>query len=153
MVFQTWLARLQHPDPAVRIEALQVLAMVEETEALPAVGMVYKRDPDPAVREVARWAGRLIWEAQQRGHSTAKVLETTFQPGVSNEREELVIRSLETGLDAGRDHSEIQFQLEQDRLKREMVEAMRTREVDVSTMSLVDLAADILSEKVQRRDK
>lgn len=147
MAFQIWLDRLQDSDPAVRIEALRVLAMVEETEALPAVGKVYKHDPDPAVRGVAGWAGRLIWQAQQRGHSTASVLSASVRPETTADQEESMLRSLEANMGDGREDPELRSRLEQDRLKREMVEVMRQREVDVSKLTLADLAAAILSEK------
>jgi hypothetical protein len=147
MVFQIWLERLQDSNPAARIEALRVLAMVEETEALPVVGKVYKHDPDPAVREVAEWAGRLIWQAQQRGYSTASALSASAQPEATADHEESMLRSLEANMGDGRENPELRSRLEQDRLKREMVEVMRQRGIDVSKLTLADLAAAILSER------
>lgn len=86
--------RLRDPDPRIRVETLRILAMVEETRALEAVRWMYKNDPEPGVREVASWAGRLIWAAYQRGHSTQRAIEELFARPLSSEHQELFLASL-----------------------------------------------------------
>jgi hypothetical protein len=85
--------RLRDSDPRVRVETLRILAMVEETRALEAVRWIFQNDPEPGVREVADWAGRLIWEAQQRGHSTQRALEELFARPMSAELQALFLAS------------------------------------------------------------
>lgn len=79
------LQRLRDADPRVRVETLRILAMVEETQALEPIRWVYQNDPDPAVRQVAYWAGQLVWQAQQRGHSTQRAIEQMFNRPVAAE--------------------------------------------------------------------
>lgn len=59
------LRRLKAPDQWVRVEALRILAMVEEVRALPAIAEVYRNDPEAGVRQVALWAGRIILAAKR----------------------------------------------------------------------------------------
>jgi hypothetical protein len=86
--------RLRDPDPRVRVEALRILAMVEETRALDAVRWIYKHDPEAGVREVADWAGRLIWVAYQRGYTTERALEELFARPAATEHQERFLASL-----------------------------------------------------------
>ncbi len=60
---------LRSNDPVIRIQSLQVLAMVEEIRALDVILDMFKNDPDSTVRKTAQWAGNLIWEAKQQGAS------------------------------------------------------------------------------------
>jgi hypothetical protein len=73
-IFESLIHQLQSPDPHQRIHALQVLAMVEETRAVDDILSMYNNDPDSLVRKTAKWAGNLIWQAKQRGHSTESSL-------------------------------------------------------------------------------
>lgn len=86
--------RLRDPDPRVRVETLRILAMVEETRALDAVRWIYKHDPEAGVREVADWAGRLIWTAHQRGYTTERALEELFARPAAAEHQERFLASL-----------------------------------------------------------
>ena len=45
MELKDLVGRLRDPDPWVRVESLRILAMVEETRALPHVEWIYKNDP------------------------------------------------------------------------------------------------------------
>lgn len=65
-IFEQLLDGLKDPNPMMRVWALRVLGMVEEGRALHAILDIYQHDPDTRVREVAQWAGKLIWEAEQR---------------------------------------------------------------------------------------
>lgn len=94
MELESLADRLRDPDPRVRVETLRILAMVEETRALEAVRWIFQNDPEPGVREVAHWAGRLIWEAHQRGHSTQRAIENMFARPLSAEHQELFLASL-----------------------------------------------------------
>jgi hypothetical protein len=85
---------LRDPDPRVRVEALRILAMVEETRALEAIRWIYMNDPEPGVREVANWAGRLVWMAHQRGYSTQRAMEEMFARPFTTEHQERFLESL-----------------------------------------------------------
>ncbi|GEM_PF-2442360 len=91
-------AQLRDSDPRRRVEALRILAMVEETRALEVVRWIYQNDPEPGVRDVAYWAGGLLWQAQQRGHSTERALDELFGRKQSSERQEQFIDNLSFSL-------------------------------------------------------
>ncbi len=86
--------RLRDPDPHVRVETLRILAMVEETNALEAIRWLYRNDPEPGVRDVAGWAGKLIWQAHRRGHSTQQAVEALFVRPLSPDSQERFLASL-----------------------------------------------------------
>lgn len=94
MDVQHLINQLHHAHPHKRIEALRVLAMVEETRALNAIGVTVKDDPDEQVRQVAQWAGKLILQAQQRGHSTEKAIQSHFGSQRGEVVEELLVKEL-----------------------------------------------------------
>lgn len=54
------LDQLQNPDPAVRRQAIIALGRSKDLAALPELAKVYKSDPVPELRELARQAGRYI---------------------------------------------------------------------------------------------
>src|SRR5690606_14816885 len=54
------LDQLQNPDPAVRRGAIIALGRSKDLAALPELAKVYKNDPVPELRELARQAGRYI---------------------------------------------------------------------------------------------
>lgn len=114
MIQQDLLKRLQHPDAKQRIRALQVLAMVEETEALPAIAELYRHDADPQVRKTAQWAGHLIHEAQQRGYSTEQGLRRHFGLEASAQTETAHEARLIDGMliVPNRDDSDTQIQMD-----------------------------------------
>ena len=122
--------RLQDPDPRVRVETLRILAMVEETRALGAIGWVFKNDPEPGVREVANWAGRLIYAAQKRGHSTQRAVEDMFAGSLMPELQARFLESLERNLgEIGKTghKSTRRFAADQD-YRRRLDEVMRSPE-------------------------
>lgn len=61
--FEELQAKLRDPDQWVRVEALRILAMVEETRAIRDIEWVFKNDPEPGVRQIAQWAGRIVFAA------------------------------------------------------------------------------------------
>jgi hypothetical protein len=105
--------RLRDADPRVRVEVLRILAMVEETRALPAIRWIFQHDPEPGVREVANWAGHLLWEAHQRGHSTQRALEEIFDRPLSPEREKRFLASMDFGAPVTRHLATYRYATEQ----------------------------------------
>ena len=91
MDFHDLKNRLHDSDPRVRVETLRVLAMLEETRALENIVMVYKNDPDERVRHVAKWAGNIIWQAKERGHTTEAAIQAHFKRPVRPDLEQMVI--------------------------------------------------------------
>lgn len=83
------LERLKHSDQWVRVETLRILAMVEEVRALPAIAQVYQTDPEPGVRQVAGWAGQIIYAAKRRMQAQSAVASATLA-----ERQEAFLHSL-----------------------------------------------------------
>lgn len=94
MDIDTLAEQLRDPDPHVRVATLRILAMVEETRALEAIRWIYRHDPEPGVREVADWAGRLIWAAEKRGHSTQRAVEALFDRPLAPTHQELFLASM-----------------------------------------------------------
>lgn len=106
-MLQGYLDLLHDSDPTRRIQALQVLAMLEETQALNTIQHLFKNDPDPQVRQMAKWAGSLIWQAQQRGYTTEKGMAEYFEAKhkPAPNRHDSVITSvmMQAGNDSGLD--------------------------------------------------
>ncbi|MBI5930268.1 MAG: HEAT repeat domain-containing protein [Chloroflexi bacterium] len=105
---------LRNPDPAIRIKALQILAMLEETRALRIVAEVYKNDSDQQVRQTAQWAGKVIWSAQHRGHTTEAGLQQHFKWRPPQAHAERLVENL-----AGQAGSDKDLQNQMDLLKSE----------------------------------
>ncbi len=146
MDLQTLLEGLQAEDADTRIETLRIIAMVEETEAIAALTLVFKSDPDPRVRKVAQWAGRLVWQARQRGHSTEQALRALYDGGLSADHEELFLDALAAGMTEAKSEQEAQALRQQARLKREMLDTLHDRSAHGQDISLSDLASDLLDE-------
>ena len=70
---------LNNPAPAARVEMLRVLATLEETLALSRLRSMVKTEIDPQVLDVLKWAGGVIWRAQQNGYSTASAVHKHFR--------------------------------------------------------------------------
>lgn len=87
--------QLRDPDPRIRVETLRILAMLEETRALPAVRWIYKYDPEAGVRDVANWTGQLLWAAHKRGHSTLHAVEEMYNQPMSPEHQARFLEALE----------------------------------------------------------
>ena len=117
--------RLRDPDPRVRVETLRILAMVEETRALDAVRWIYRHDPEAGVREVADWAGRLIWVAHQRGYSTERALEELFARPAATEHQERFLASLSRWDSRQVRHRDSQAYASEQTFQRQLEEALR----------------------------
>lgn len=110
--------RLRDADPRIRVAALRILAMVEETRALAAIQWIYQNDPEPGVRAVAQWAGNLIWQAQQRGHSTQRAIEEIFTHTLSPEHEARFLNALQFDPNQVRSFAGRRFAYEQEYQRR-----------------------------------
>ncbi len=64
------IANLQNPQPAIRLDVIRVLGMVEETAALDALRKRLEAEALPELKEAVLWAGRRIHAAAGRGYST-----------------------------------------------------------------------------------
>lgn len=107
-------ARLRDPDQWVRVEALRILAMVDEVRALRDIEWVFKNDPEPGVRQVAQWAGQIVYAAyKQQQQQRAAGAE------VDRQREERLLNSLVDTSPAT--YQAMQAQL----LQRELSDALR----------------------------
>lgn len=70
---------LNNPAPAARMEMLRLLATLEETQALPALRNMVKSETDPNVLNTLKWAGSVIFQAQQNGYSTVAAIHKHFR--------------------------------------------------------------------------
>jgi hypothetical protein len=98
MIFEDLLQQLHDPAPTQRIQALQVLALVEETRALDLMLHLYKHDPNSEVRSVAKWAGSAVWRAQQAGHSTEGALKALQGSHWDSRLEDVLIAQATAGM-------------------------------------------------------
>ncbi len=78
-VVDTLLEGLKNNAPATRIETLRVLAMIEETQALPMLRQMMNAEKDAEVLKVLKWAGALVWRAQQSGYTTETGMHQYFR--------------------------------------------------------------------------
>lgn len=76
------LAQTTDPDPAMRRQAIIALGRSGDPRALEVLARVYRDDPDPALRELARRAGLHIRQAQQNPGYAAAV-ENAAPPAVA----------------------------------------------------------------------
>ncbi len=140
-MWQALIHALHDPDPTRRIQMLQVVAMLEETRAIQTVHDLFKSDPDPQVRQTAKWAGSLLWQAQQRGYSTDSAVEAHFarQKQVTSDRQEAVVDSVL--LHAGNDHA-LNSYLSAARTQWEVVNEVRQRDPRATQTQSAPLVVD-----------
>jgi hypothetical protein len=110
--------RLHDPDQWVRVEALRILAMVEETRALRDIEWVFKNDPEPGVRQVAQWAGRIVYAAFKQSQRATASLPS---PSVSDSEDALL------GSLVDKDHRTYN-QMQEQLLQHELVSAMQSEQ-------------------------
>ncbi len=79
MRLETLLSGLNNPQPAVRLDVVRVLGMLDETRALPPLRARYPQEDDPQVREAITWAGKRLYQAQQAGYTTLDELFRYFR--------------------------------------------------------------------------
>ncbi len=104
MRLEVLLSGLESPQPAVRLDVVRVLGMLDETHALDALRARYKVEPDAAVRNAISWAGKHLFQAQQAGYSTIDELCRHF--GIDREidhmpdaAEQELMEKMQRGLD------------------------------------------------------
>ncbi|RPI99912.1 MAG: hypothetical protein EHM39_05710 [Chloroflexi bacterium] len=78
MKLDVLLGGLENPQPAVRLDVVRVLGMLDETRALDALRRCYPAETDPDVRNALAWAGKRLYQAQQAGYSTIDELFRFF---------------------------------------------------------------------------
>lgn len=81
------LSGLENPQPAVRLDVVRVLGMLDETRALDRLRDRYQTETDPDVRNAISWAGKRLYQAQQAGYSTLTELFRHF--GIDREIENM----------------------------------------------------------------
>ncbi len=79
MKLEVLLSGLNNPQPAVRLDVVRVLGMLDETRALEPLREQYKGETDPAVREAIAWAGKRLYQAVQAGYTTLDELFRYFR--------------------------------------------------------------------------
>jgi hypothetical protein len=78
MKLEVLVGGLENPQPAVRLDVVRVLGMLDETRALEALRRRYPVETDPVVRNAITWAGKRLYQAQQAGYSTVDELFRYF---------------------------------------------------------------------------
>lgn len=69
---------LNDPQSAVRLNVVRVIGMVEETKLLSAIRDHFAQETDEDVKSALAWAGKRVYEAYQRGHSTIEFIFEHF---------------------------------------------------------------------------
>ncbi len=103
MVVDLLMNGLKNPAPAARIEMLRVVAMLEETRTLATLRNMMTTETDPNVLSVLKWAGSIVWRAQQSGYSTEAGMQQVFRieekPSEEQRREEELLARLQYQFD------------------------------------------------------
>ncbi len=87
MKLEMLLNGLENPHPAVRLDVVRVLGMLDETRALKRLRELYPKETDPSVRQAMAWAGTRLYEAEKAGYATLDALFEYF--GVNREIEHM----------------------------------------------------------------
>jgi hypothetical protein len=87
MKLDVLISGLNNPQPAVRLDVVRVLGMLDETRALEPLRQCYKVESEAAVRSAIAWAGKRLYGAKQAGYSTVEELFQFF--GVYREIENM----------------------------------------------------------------
>ncbi len=67
---------LNDPQPAVRLNVVRVIGMVEEIQLLSAIRDRFAQETDSAVKSSLEWAGKRLYQAHQRNFNT---IDAIFQ--------------------------------------------------------------------------
>jgi hypothetical protein len=78
MKLDVLLGGLENPEPAIRLDVVRVLGMLDETRALDALRRRYPVESEPVVRSAIAWAGKRLYQAQQAEYSTINELFRFF---------------------------------------------------------------------------
>jgi len=155
MDLQQLINMLHDDSPLKRVAALRVLAMLEETRAINAIVVVYKNDPDERVREIAKWAGGIIWRAQERGYSTQNAIAAHFQKTPQDKKrdmEDVLAHSVLThGLDLEQTVA-LQNQLDLARVKSDQLDQLRGDPHQYDTQLMNTLSRQITQDDLDMLD-
>lgn len=78
MKLSVLLGGLNNPNPAVRLDVVRVLGMLDETRALEPLRERYHTETDEEVRQAITWAGKRLFQAHQANYSTVDELFRYF---------------------------------------------------------------------------
>lgn len=100
-------SQLVHADPIIRLSAVRIVGLVEETTLLPSLRERYKNETEEAVRKGIDWAGKRLFAAQQRGYSTVDAIFERFNISkwmatFSSTDEEKLVRRMQHEVDMQR---------------------------------------------------
>jgi len=70
MKLESLIGGLNHANPAVRLDVVRVIGMIDEVRALDALRARYQQEPEDSIRQAISWAGKRLLQAQQAGYST-----------------------------------------------------------------------------------
>jgi hypothetical protein len=106
-MLQDLIKQLQDTEARVRHDAACVLGLVEETEALGALGAQFKVETNAEVKGALQWAGKRIQAARQRGHVTLEALIAYFHidreiisvKEEATENEKMLLNKMQNSLD------------------------------------------------------
>lgn len=131
MRLEVLLSGLENPQPAVRLDVVRVLGMLDETRALEKLRERYPVETDADVRNAIAWAGKRLYQAQQAGYST--VAEVFRHFGVD--------REIETRPDAAEAEMMQKLQDSFDRDLRQMQTQAMKRKIGIAAAAALGGAA------------
>ncbi|PJF24703.1 MAG: hypothetical protein CUN53_16490, partial [Phototrophicales bacterium] len=132
MMIDEWIDQLRDSNPEVRRRAVIALGRTKDTAALRPLAEVFRTDPDPEVRELARKAGLYIRRSQSDG------VEQRNAPPPSGGRS---LAELAAAARGGDDASDIRAarKIEEARRQREHIERRpREQEQEKPERALID---------------
>src|SRR5581483_316874 len=85
----TLLEQLRAAAPEARLQALQTLAMLEETDALSILGEMWKTEQKPELKQAIHQAGQQIHAAKQRGYTTVEGMAAAYRADLSPDEKDI----------------------------------------------------------------
>ncbi len=95
---------LNNPQPAVRLNVVRVIGMVEETRLLEPLRQRYQIETVPQVKDALEWAGKRLYKAHQSGYNVIDDLFEHFNlnreiANMQSETEAKMIEQMQQDLD------------------------------------------------------
>lgn len=105
MKLEILISGLKNPQPAIRLDVVRVLGMLDEVLALEALRAHFQVETDPAVKQAVAWAGKRLYEAQQAGYSTLNEIFRHFNidkeiENTPDEKEAELMKKMQQNFDA-----------------------------------------------------
>jgi hypothetical protein len=105
MNLEAFVIALHHENPAYRANAGRSLGMVEEVEVYEVMGVQFRKETDPQVKEVLHWAGQRLVKARQNGITTLDRVFEFFRinaeiDALPDPNEERLLRDMQYRLDS-----------------------------------------------------